>query len=105
MQLSILTLQGVTFFIVLVIAMGIMLYNYGGWIIKDLMNKRREDLISSEQKMKVDNYFTSKGYLVWDIRQEEKTKRWNVFLVKNKTIIEAKGFSISEIEKYAESLI
>jgi hypothetical protein len=43
--------------------------------------------------------------LVWDIKQEEKTKRLSVSLVKNNRIIEAKGFSIPEIEKHAEAFI
>src|ERR1700752_2621686 len=102
LSISISTLQGVFFSIVLISAFSIMLFSYGSTIIKDLMSsEEKNNVIIVDAKMKVDSYFTSKGYLVWDIKQEEKTKRLSVSLVKNKRIIEAKGFSISEIEKHA----
>jgi hypothetical protein len=104
MQLSISTIQLFFFAVIFVSALVILLYNYGPGIMEEL--KSNNSSVSSEDiKTKVDNYFTNKGYLVWDIKQEEKTKRWNVSLVKNKKIIEAKGYSIPEIERYAESIV
>lgn len=97
--------QELSFFAFLLAAIIILLYTCGRWILKDWRNNEMQKELSPEVKIKVDNYFTSKGYLVWDIEQEESTKKWKVSLVKNEKIIEAKGFSISEIEKYAESLI
>jgi hypothetical protein len=97
--------QEVSFFAVLAFAILVLLYTCGRWILKDLANNEMQNSFSKDTKVKVDNYFTSKGYLVWDIKLEESTRKWKVSLVKNEKIIEAKGFSISEIEKYAESLI
>jgi hypothetical protein len=105
MQISISTLQGISFSFIFISAISILLYSYGSRIISDLRKNDEKDVFSFEAKTKVDSYFTSKGYLVWDIKQEEKTKRWNVSLVKNEKIIEAKGFSLQEIERYAENLI
>lgn len=99
------TFQELSFFAFLALAIVILLYTCGRWIIKDWKNNEMHYHLTPETKIKVDNYFTNKGYLVWDIKQEENTKKWKVSLVKNEKIIEAKGFSIPEIEKYAESLI
>jgi hypothetical protein len=104
MQLLINTFQELFFYIVFAFAIGTMLYTCGSWILKDLNNNKMGQNFSPDTKLKVDNYFTSKGYLVWDIKQEESTKKWKVSLVKNRKIIEAKGFSIKEIEMHAESI-
>ena len=82
-----------------------MFFGYGRSIIQDLLKREKQKPFSPDVRLNMESYFTGKGYLVWDIKQEEKTKKWKVFLVKNKKIIEAKGFSIPEIEKHTESLL
>lgn len=87
-----------------VLAIIILMNTCGRWIIKDLANNEMYNL-SPEMKSSVDKHFTSKGYLVWDIKQDEQSKKVKVSLVKNEKMIEAKGYSIPEIERYAEALV
>jgi hypothetical protein len=105
MILSFSIVQELSFFAVFVTSMLVLLYTCGKWIINDIRSNRTDHEYSPDAKNEFDKYFTSKGYLVWDIMQDEVTKKWKVSLVKNEKIIEAKGFSINEIEKYAETFI
>jgi hypothetical protein len=103
-MISFSTVQEISFFAVYAGAIGIMLYTCGRWILRDITEIDNNNQYTPVSKNEFDTYFTGKGYLVWDIQQDESTKKWNISLVKNKKIIEANGFSIYEIEKSVEAL-
>ncbi len=91
------------FYIAFVSAIIVLLYTYGGQIVKDMNRAGVEQ--SSVTEKQVSHYFVNQGYVVCNITPVKNSNKWLAFLIKNGEYLIATAFTKGEsIEGHQDSV-